>query len=437
MSSADFDNLAKLVTDIAFAAGDVICKRKNETEAALYIVREGSVKITPKDKSATEVIKAGGAFGQDQILAGEIGADSKIVSKYTAKVLEDCVCGVLTLEDCRTTFDTSALGDRIFSEGNSELENKRSSMRKIMQSKVKYEDLIKDRIIGEGQFGTVWLVRADPHKTNDESKMFEFALKCQFKEDPVRRDGAVEAIKREMTVIQQLNHPFIIDLVDKYETEDQLMMLTEPVKGGELWSRIHREDEDGNWTSGLPEKDSKFYALVIADVVSFMHRQHIIFRDLKPENVLIDEEGYPTLCDFGFAKYCPDDKSYTFCGTPNYLAPEIVLNRGHGVAVDHWALGVVIYEMITGENPFYYEGQDQMSLLQAIVQEDFYPLPDSTPKALVNLMSGLLEKESVQRLGSLAGGEKGILKHKWFSKLDINQIRNKKAKAPYIPIISS
>jgi protein kinase A len=305
----------------------------------------------------------------------------------------------------------------------------------LIQSTIKLEDLDKEKIIGEGQFGTVWLVRADPHKTKDKQKMLEFAMKVQYKEDPVRKDGAIEAIKREMTVIHQLNHPFIIDLVDKYETDDQLMMLTEAVKGGELWSRIHREDDDGNWESGMPEADAKFYALVIADTVAYMHRQKIIFRDLKPENVLIDAEGYPTLCDFGFAKYCPD-KTYTFCGTPNYLAPEIVLNRGHGAAVDHWALGIVAYEMITGENPFYFEGQDQMSLLQAIVQEPFYPLPETVSEEVKSIMAGLLEKDPVERLGSLAGGEKGILKHEWFSELDINQVRNKKTKAPYVPKIA-
>lgn len=308
-------------------------------------------------------------------------------------------------------------------------------MKELMQSNVKLEDLDKDHIIGEGQFGTVWLVRADPHKTNERSQMLEFAMKVQFKEDPVRRDGALEAIKREMTVIDQLNHPFIIDLVDKYETEDQLMMLTESVKGGELWSRIHQEDDEGNWTSGMGEADANFYSLVVADTLAYMHRQKIIFRDLKPENVLIDEQGYPRLCDFGFAKYCPD-KTFTFCGTPNYLAPEIVLNRGHGAAVDHWALGIVIYEMITGENPFYFEGQDQMSLLQAIVQEDYYPLPDTLSKKATKLMDAILEKYPIQRIGSLAGGEKGILKHEWFSDLDINQIRNKTARAPYIPKLS-
>jgi Protein kinase domain/Cyclic nucleotide-binding domain len=437
LSSADFDNLAKLVTDRSYVKGTKICRRNEKVEAALYIVREGAVKLRSEDKEPAEIIKAGGAFGQDQLLAGVHTEDSRICSTYTAKVFKDCVCGVLTLEDCRTTFDTSVLGDRIFSEGNSTLEKKRAAMRDLMKSQIKYEDLDKDRIIGEGQFGTVWLVRADPHKTNDKAKMLEFALKVQFKEDPVRRQGAIEAIKREMTVLRQLKHPFIIDLVDSYETSDQLMMLTEPVKGGELWSRIHREDEDGNWTSGLPENNAQFYALVIADTLAFMHRQHIVFRDLKPENVLIDEEGYPTLCDFGFAKYCPDDKTFTFCGTPNYLAPELVLNRGHGAAVDHWALGIVTYEMITGENPFYFEGQGHMALLQAIVQEDYYPLPGTSSEVLADFISGLLEKEPVQRLGSLAGGEKGILKHGWFSEFDINQVRNKKAKAPFIPTLSS
>ncbi len=395
------------------------------------------MKITASDNSQEEIIGVGGAFGQDHLLVDANSNNTSkcdIVATCTATTLGDCVCGILTLEDCRTIFDTKTLGDRIFSGGNSALEQKRAAIRDLVQSKIKLEDLEKDRIIGEGQFGTVWLVRADPNKTNEKQNMLEFAMKIQNKEDPVRKDGAIEAIKREMTVIHQLNHPFIIDLVDKYETEDQLMMLTEAVKGGELWSRIHREDTRGNWESGMPEADAKFYALVIADTVAYMHRQKIIFRDLKPENVLIDAEGYPTLCDFGFAKYCPD-KTFTFCGTPNYLAPEIVLNRGHGAAVDHWALGIVTYEMITGENPFYFEGQDQMSLLQAIVQETFYPLPDTVSKELTNFMSGLLEKDPVQRLGSLANGEKGILKHEWFSALDINSVRNKVAKAPFIPNI--
>lgn len=435
LSSSDVDDLAKLICDKSYIENATIFFERDNIRPALYIVREGAVRIQASDGSRDEVIGVGGAFGQDQLLAGSGEGTKKIRAMYSASVVTDCVCGILTLEDCRSVIDTEALGDRIFSGGNAELEGKRSTMRDLMKSNVKLDDLDRDRIIGEGQFGTVWLVRADPKGTANQSEMLEFAMKCQYKEDPVRKDGAIEAIKREMTVIQQLNHPFIIDLVDTYETEDQLMMLTEAVKGGELWSRIHQEDEDGEWTSGLPEEEARFYALVIADTLAYMHRQRFVFRDLKPENVLIDAEGYPTLCDFGFAKYCPD-KTLTFCGTPNYLAPEIVLNRGHSAAVDHWALGIVVYEMITGENPFYFEGQDQMALLQAIVQEAYYPLPKTASPEVVDFMDGLMEKDPVQRLGSLADGEKGILKHEWFSELDINDVRNKRAKAPFIPNIS-
>jgi protein kinase A len=147
---------------------------------------------------------------------------------------------------------------------------------------------------------------------------------------------------------------------------------------------------------------------------------------------LIDREGYPIIVDFGFAKLCTE-KTFTFCGTPNYLAPEIVMNRGHGAGADHWALGIVTYEMITGENPFYFEEMDQMALFQAIVQEDYYPLPEKSSPEVKDLIKGLLEKEDAQRLGSLAGGEKDILKHGWFKDLDFTQVRNKEVKAPWIP----
>eukprot|EP00934_Nitzschia_sp_Nitz4_P006232 Nitzschia sp. Nitz4//scaffold21_size171442//84084//87944//NITZ4_002168-RA/size171442-augustus-gene-0.90-mRNA-1//-1//CDS//3329542432//6222//frame0 len=433
LTSSDFDKLAKLIQDKSFDSGITLFEEGGEFPPIMYFVREGSVRVSSRDGGRDEVIGAGGTCGRHLLLAAANSpVDTKVVAKYSATVTEACVCGVLSIDDCRSIFDVSSLGDHLFAEGNTALEKKRSEMRNLMKANIKMDDLDKDRIIGEGQFGTVWLVRADPQGSKDTSKMVEFAMKVQFKTDPVRKDGAIEAIKREMTVVNHMNHPFIIDLVDSYETEDQIMMLTEAVKGGELWSRIHQEDDEGNWTSGIPEQDSKFYALVIADTIAYMHRQKFIFRDLKPENVLIDLEGYPTLCDFGFAKYCPEETS-TFCGTPNYLAPEIVLNRGHGAAVDHWALAIVTYEMITGENPFYFDGQDQMALLQAIVQEAYYPLPKTASPEVVDFVTGLLEKDPVQRLGSTASGEKGILKHDWFKELDINMVRNKKAKAPYIP----
>jgi serine/threonine protein kinase len=127
------------------------------------------------------------------------------------------------------------------------------------------------------------------------------------------------------------------------------------------------------------------------------------------------------------------DKTYTLCGTPNYLSPEVVMNRGHNAGSDHWALGVLIYEMVAGENPFYYDGMPQMELFQCIVREKFYPLPDEVSDDCFYVVEGLLEKDPNQRLGSLAGRGKDILAKKWFSDLELDDLRQKKYKAPFIP----
>ena len=124
----------------------------------------------------------------------------------------------------------------------------------------------------------------------EEEYFEEFALKVQDLENP-EHEGMVDTVKREMDVITALEHPFIVDMVSSYETEAESQMLMTMVEGGELWNVIHREEEDGNWISGIGEDHAKFYALVIADTLAYMHHKNIIFRDLKPENILIDADG--------------------------------------------------------------------------------------------------------------------------------------------------
>ena len=174
-------------------------------------------------------------------------------------------------------------------------------MRMAIQKSVKLEDLLRKSILGEGQFGSVWLVSAEvPGFLHEEQ---DFALKIQSKDDSSRKNDSVESIKREMDIMTKLNHPFIADLLHNYEDEENMYMLMGVVKGCELWEIIHKEDkETGEWTSGISEDNAKFYTLCIADTLAYIHREKYIWRDLKPENIMIGSDGYPVLCDFGLCK---------------------------------------------------------------------------------------------------------------------------------------
>ncbi|CAJ1931536.1 unnamed protein product [Cylindrotheca closterium] len=430
------DKLVDVIIDREFEAGENIQEKGKETEAALYLIHEGTVNIMSTD------IGAGGYFGDEQLLAdaqGQSNSEGFITAEETVTCSTDVVCGVLTLKECRLLMDTKTITTDFKKDDyefrSSAILKRRSTMKETFQSKkISMEELDREKMLGEGAFGEVWLVKADIWGLGDDEYKEEFALKVQNLDNPEHANMR-DTIKREMEVISTLEHPFIVDLVSCHETETESMMLMTVVKGGELWNVVHKEQDDGEWLSGISEEDTKFYSLIIADTLAYMHYKNILFRDLKPENILIDRDGYPNIIDFGFAKFCKD-KTYTFCGTPNYVAPEIVLSQGHGAGVDHWALGVTIYEMIAGENPFYYEGVDTGTLFQMIAKEEPYPCEKASADAM-DLINGLLEKDPTQRLGGLAGKERDILNHKWFEDLDLEMLRHKLVDAPWNPPMPS
>lgn len=142
------------------------------------------------------------------------------------------------------------------------------------------------------------------------------------------------------------SHPFILKLYQTFKDQSKLYMLLEFVQGGELFSVLHTPQNDG-----VPDAQAKFYAAGVLLGLAYLHGKDIAYRDLKPENCLIDKHGYPKVVDFGFAKVI-QGKTFTLCGTPEYLAPELVLGRGHNRAVDYWAYGILLYEMEAGYSPF-------------------------------------------------------------------------------------
>ena len=340
------------------------------------------------------------------------------------------------------------------------LTKRRQQVRNYVESNVRYEDLEKISILGEGQFGEVWLVAVNvplPTAGGGDSSAstdcnnnirLKFALKSQSKEDDVRGTEAAEMIQREMDMMKQItDHPLVAELVTTYDDPSYIYALLGLLPGGELWDLIHREDppDSGDWVNGIPEApNSKFYAILITDTLCYIHSKKIIYRDMKPENIMLDRDGYPVIVDFGFAKQLGDgpknDRTFTFCGTPNYVSPEIIQNSGHSYGADYWALGVLIYEMTVGENPWYFDGMDQMDLYHSICHDPPYAFSEDSglSTTLRDLVERLLEKDPEKRLGVVVKKSpqqlgQAILDHEWFEGMDLTQLRKKQVVAPYIP----
>ena len=233
--------------------------------------------------------------------------------------------------------------------------------------------------------------------------------------------------------MSKLDHPFVCKLVNTFQDEACIYMLLQFVQGGELLNLIQGGDVYG----GLPESAAKFFAAGILEGLTHMHQRQIVYRDLKPENVLLDRDGYAVIVDFGFSKIVTD-KTYTFCGTPLYLAPEIILSRGHDRGVDYWALGCLVYEMLFGTTPFYARGIDQKGLFKRIVRGK-WNIPkehNKTTRAAIEFIWGMLQRRPTERLGCLAGGYRDIKNHAWLQEVNFGKLIKKKIQAPWVPDIT-
>lgn len=277
------------------------------------------------------------------------------------------------------------------------------------------------KVIGKGSFGKVFLVR-------DKADNVLYAMKV-LKKDYIIRKKQVEHTRTERSVLGYVHHPYIVGLHMAFQTADKLFFVLDYCAGGELFFHLGK-------LGRFPEERARFYAAQIILALEYVHLKGVIYRDLKPENVLLDGYGNIRLTDFGLSKEGVSDHSSganSFCGTPEYIAPEVLMRQGHGRAVDWWSLGALLYEMMAGLPPFY--SKSRQTMFEKIMTADLSFPPQISPLAK-DLLSRLLVRDPKDRLGSGEADAQELKSHEFFFDVNWTELASGKLSPPWRPDVA-
>uniref|UniRef100_A0A4W3I9N1 non-specific serine/threonine protein kinase n=1 Tax=Callorhinchus milii TaxID=7868 RepID=A0A4W3I9N1_CALMI len=275
------------------------------------------------------------------------------------------------------------------------------------------------KVLGQGSFGKVFLVR----KIHGIDAGQLYAMKVLKKATLKVRDRV--RTKTERDILVEVDHPFIVKLHYAFQTEGKLYLLLDFLRGGDLFTRLSKEVM-------FTEEDVKYYLAELALALDHLHSLGIIYRDLKPENILLDEDGHIKLTDFGLCKESTDHekKAYSFCGTVEYMAPEVVNRRGHSHSADWWSFGVLMFEMLTGSLPF--QGKDRKETMTMIVKAKL-GMPQFLSPDSQSLLRMLFKRNPGNRLGAGPDGVEEIKRHPFFSTIDWNKLCRREIHPPFKP----
>ncbi|KAG9283175.1 RAC-alpha serine/threonine-protein kinase [Astyanax mexicanus] len=278
------------------------------------------------------------------------------------------------------------------------------------------------KLLGKGTFGKVILVK-------ERASGKYYAMKILKKDVIVAKDEVTHTLT-ENRVLQSSKHPFLTGLKHSFQTKDRLCFVMEYANGGELFFHLSRDRV-------FSEERARFYGAEIVSALDYLHSEkNVVYRDLKLENLMLDKDGHIKITDFGLCKEGITEGATmkTFCGTPEYLAPEVLEDNDYGRAVDWWGLGVVMYEMMCGRLPFY--SQDHEKLFELILMEEIRFPRTLSPEAK-DLLAGLLQKDPKQRLGGGPEDAKEIMQHKFFAGIEWKDVYEKKLAPPFKPQVTS
>ncbi|OHS96565.1 RAC family serine/threonine-protein kinase like protein [Tritrichomonas foetus] len=288
--------------------------------------------------------------------------------------------------------------------------------------KVNVNDFEIIKVIGRGTYGKVSLVRF-----MGDGKLY--AMKSMSKRK-LSEENNIENVLVEKEILMKSKNPFLVHAYFCFQTEAKIFLILDYVPGGELF---HRLKEEGRFS----EKRTQLYAAEILLGIDHLHKKGFIYRDIKPENILVDIDGHLKITDFGFAKGNMKSSSNTtssFCGTPEYLAPEVFKQQPYNRSVDWWSLGALIYEMLTGSPPFYDQNSKKMYMAILFNPLDF---PKFLSNDAIDLLRKLLEKDPKKRLGSGPIGANEIKVHPFFCEIDWDKVLRKDIRPSWIPPVEN
>ncbi|XP_067908594.1 cGMP-dependent protein kinase 1 isoform X3 [Heterodontus francisci] len=418
LSEEILSKLADVLEETYYEDGEYII-RQGARGDTFFIISKGKVNVTREESSNEEAVflrtlGKGDWFGE-KALQGEDVRTANVIAAETV------TCLVIDRDSFKHLIGgLEDVSNKAYENAEAKAKYEAES---AFFSNLKLCDFNIIDTLGVGGFGRVELVQLK----SEESKTFAMKI---LKKRHIVDTRQQEHIRSEKQIMQEAHSDFIVRLYRTFKDSKYLYMLMEACLGGELWTILRDR-------GSFDDATTRFYTACVVEAFAYLHSKGIIYRDLKPENLILDHRGYAKLVDFGFAKKIGfGKKTWTFCGTPEYVAPEIILNKGHDISADYWSLGILMYELLTGSPPF--SGPDPMKTYNIILRGiDMIEFPKKITKNAANLIKKLCRDNPSERLGNLKNGVKDIQKHKWFEGFNWEGLRKGTLTPPIVSSVTS